>query len=271
MGLDLYTHMAGGGGIPLRAWPVDLVPPLTSGSMSIPATFEIEIENCTSFVGFSYRTGGWNPHVETVRELVADPTLSYENSTLARLYERFQPRTLQEIFIEDEPAPIKPLHSLPATRRLYRYVWALSPLRIRGVSTAAQPEGHHYFGPQDTDGGLKQFNRLRAVLESIQTHGFDPAMFGTILGYFLTNGTDYRFVVGSGNHRIAILKVLGGQNTVPASLNRSHPAVIPEARLDSWSTEAGGPFEPGTAQALFEKLFNEDGLRKARNLGLVLS
>jgi hypothetical protein len=106
------------------------------------------------------------------------------------------------------------------------------------------------------------------VLTSIQAGGYQRERYGTMLGYFLTDGSDYRFVIGSGNHRVSILKALGHRRVL-ASLNHSHPAVIHEQRLSSWSRAVGGPFDEGTAEALFGKLFLEDGLDKARNLGLV--
>ena len=80
---------------------------------------------------------------------------------------------------------------------------------------------------------------------------------------------EYRFVVGTGNHRLAVLRVLGPAR-IPAALLDSHPAVIDRARIDSWSTDHGGPFAPGTAEVLFEKLMSESGRAKARHLGLVV-
>lgn len=227
----------------------------------------MDIENCTTFVGFSYRSDGWNPHVATAHALLANPDLKYHESPLAHLYETFQPKTLQELFLEGAEEDFEPLCSLPTVRAAYRYVWALSPSRIRAISTQAEPEGHHYFGPLTADNALNQFDRLRLVLESIQEQGFRPVEHGMIGGYFLANGDDYRFVVGAGNHRLAVLRVLG-HKTVPVSLLDSHPAVIDRSRIPTWSIDRGGPFQSGTAEALFEKLMTEDGLAKARKLGL---
>ncbi len=280
-GFDIYHHMAGGRRFPVRIWPLPTVGPLQPhsrpffGSMMVVAAtgialgFEIDIEHCTSFVGFSFRTGGWNPHVATLEEYLRNPSLRYEESSLYRLHESFRPATLQELFLEDEEAPLEPLSNLPAVRPLFRYVWAVSPSLIEEVGHSGQhPGGHHYFGPMPPEKGQAQFERLIKTYRSIEEEGFQPERYGPIMGYFLADDTSYRFVVGSGNHRLAALKVLG-HTTVPVCLTRTHPAVIHRSRLDSWTVDQGGPFEAEAAHALFEKLINEDGLAKARNLGVL--
>lgn len=260
--------MAGGAAVPFRIWRIPRVPPLDSPGPSLPKSFEVDLESCTSFAGFSFRSDGWNPHVETVKALMDDPGLEFAESPLATLYERFRPTTLQELFVEDADAPLEPLSFIPTTRAGFRYVWALSPSRLRQISQQATPEGHHYFGPQSSEGAVRQFERLRDLVVSISERGFRPEGYGPIGGYFLVAGDQYRFVVGTGNHRLAVIRVLG-PDRFPASLLDSHPAVIDRARIESWSTDHGGPFAPGAPEVLFDKLMFETGLGKARFLGLV--
>lgn len=269
LGRDLYTHMAGGRRIPVRVWPLSPLAPLGSDMSRAPESFVVNIEDCTSFVGFSYRSGGWNPHVETVRELLADPSLDYEDSTLYRLYDRFVPTTLQDLFVEDVKRRLEPLASMPPVREHFRYVWILSRARIRKYSgVTAEPRGHQYFGPHDLSTGRAEFERTREVLQSIRREGFAPERYGMIKGYFLADGSSYRFVAGSGNHRLAVLKALGYEE-IPCALNDNHPAIIPRERLGTWCIDQGGPFQTATATALFDKLFHETGTSKAQTLGLL--
>jgi hypothetical protein len=228
----------------------------------------VDIDSCTSFPGFSYRSGGWNPHVATLEEYVRSPDLTYEESTLCRRYNNFIPRTLQELFLENESAPMHPLDQLPAVRRLFRYIWAVNQAVIGRVGHDEVGTGHNYFGPSTPERGKEQFDRLIRTFRSIEAEGFRPDEYGPVKGYFLADNDTFRFVVGSGNHRLAALKVLG-QKSVTVGLTRTHPAVIHRSHLDSWATENGGPFAAETAHALFDKLLTEDGLVKARNLGLV--
>ena len=269
---DSYQHMAGGRLIPWRVRSIPPVSPLRPSSRRmIPSSFEIDIDSCTSFAGFSYRTGGWNPHVATLGEFIADPSLRYEDSSLFRLYEAFMPETLQQLFLEDVEQPMRPLSWLPPLRDLFRYVWTLNPALIRSVGAAEPREelrGHHYFGPMSPERGRAQFERTLDVFRSIQKDGFLPDRYGPVGGYFLADESSYRFVVSPGNHRLAVLKVLG-HTSVRVGLRPGHPGVIHRSELASWTVEQGGPFEQLTAHTLFEKLMSEDGLNKARRIGVV--
>jgi hypothetical protein len=64
------------------------------------------------------------------------------------------------------------------------------------------------------------------------------------------------------------MKALGSTD-ITVALNGSHPTAIQRSRLHSRSFSEGCPFQPGTAEMLFEKIFNETGRVKARNLGLL--
>lgn len=270
-GFDFYRHMAGGRRMPLRLKPIREVGlPSLDAHRAAPKVFDMDLEHCTSLAGFSYRSGGWNPHVATLEEFAADRSLGYEGSSLHRLLHTFVPETLQEIFLEDREEPMAPLFRLPAERRLYRYVWTLSPRLVAKADATSKGDlhGHHYFGPMPDERGRAQFHRLLDTFLSIEREGFDPERYGYPTGYFVADDSSYRFVVGAGNHRLAALKILGF-STVPVSLSRSHPAVIHRRDLPSWTVAEGGPFAPETAQALFEKFMTEDGSTKARNIGVL--
>jgi hypothetical protein len=258
--------MAGGRSIPVSLQRLPVLGPLERTRPGEPPAFEVDLENCTSFVGFSYSDRGWNPHVTTLREYTINRHLTYEDSSLCRLHTIFKPATLQELFLEDADHDLEPLCSLPPTRELFRYVWAINQNKIRNVGPLPQLKGHHYFGPLSQERGRKEFDRLIRTFRSIEQDGFRPDVFGPLRGYFMIDGSRHRFVVGAGNHRLAALRVLG-YSTVRVGLNTSHPAVVQRSRLDSWTVESGGPFQGETAYALFDKLMNEDGLDKARNVG----
>ncbi|MGH8949708.1 MAG: hypothetical protein ACRDXF_12670, partial [Acidimicrobiia bacterium] len=173
LGFDVYNHMAGGRRFPFRVWALPGVGPLQPhtpilhgsllalGDVGVALGFEVDLEHCTSFVGFSYGSGGWNPHVAALDEFRRNPALTYEESSLWQLHQVFRPANLQEIFLEGTEEPMKPLSDLPPTRRLFRHVWALSPALIREATKSdARPSGHHYFGPMPEEKGRAQFDRL---------------------------------------------------------------------------------------------------------------
>lgn len=261
MGMDVYRHVAGGRRLPFLVRRLRAIGPMRPATGS----FLVPLDPSTSFVGFSYHPDGWNPHVKTLHEFIANDSLTYEQSSLYRLHQQFQPTTLQELFLGDMEVPAGPLHRLPVARELFRYIWCLSPKSIAGP--VRESRGHHYFGPLSKERGTHEFESLLRTYRSIRDRGFQPEAHGPVRGYFLADGDEYRFVVGSGNHRLAVLRVLGFTE-FEAHINASHPAVIHRDELAMWGTEVGGPFEPGTAERLFDALFHGDGDAKARSLGI---
>ena len=230
-------------------------------------SFTIALDEATTFVGFSYHRDGWNPHVETLKSFEAEPSLTYQQSPLFRTHEQFRPSNLQELLVEDATRPLRPLDSLPLDRRLFRYIWVVTPATIREALRDPRPRGHHYFGPLTTEQGLHQFDRGLAAYRSIRRDGFRPDLHEPVRGYFLVAGTERRFVVTGGNHRLAVMRVLGHEQ-VTVELSRTHPAVIDRSDLERWGRHRGGIFVDDAAHVLFDKLFHENGMAKARALGL---
>lgn len=262
-GFEIYPHVAGGRAVPVLIRRLRPPAPL-------PASFQVAVEETTSFVGFSYRAVGWHPLVQTLEEYATDPDLTYEQSTLARVHERFQPATLQELLLDGVTVDLPPLHRLPALRSLFRYIWSVSPRDLRHPRVATgELRGHDYFGPVTRERGRRQFERLLRAYHSIRSNGFRPSGSHPIRGYFLADDDGRRrFVVGLGNHRVAVLRHLGAE-TFPASLQLTHPAVVHHRDLDLWTTRRGGVFAPETAEALFSRMLHEDGRAKACRLGLL--
>jgi hypothetical protein len=105
--------------------------------------------------------------------------------------------------------------------------------------------------------GKHEFDRLITTFRSIRANGYRPHDFAPITGYFIGSGDDFRFVVGSGNHRMAALAALGARR-VNVALH-SHPAVVPLSQLTRWTVGHGGLFAPDTAHALFALYVRGEG------------
>ena len=269
LGYDVYRHMAGRRRIPLRVRRQIPIGPITRETRGIPEFFEVEVARCTSFAGFPYDPGDWNPLVATLREYEADPSLSYERSSMRRLHRGFQPGTLQEMYFGSSvEEPLYPLCDLNPVRAIYRYIWDTSPSQIDLVRKQRPGRSEsYYFGPVSEERGRAEFERLVEAFRSIRGEGYAPERYGYVTGYLLGDQSTFRFVIGSGNHRLAALAALD----VPIVRVRlhSHPAVIHRSQLSSWTTEHGGPFDPRTAQLLFDEMLKGSGRVKAERLGLL--
>ena len=109
---------------------------------------------------------------------------------------------------------------------------------------------NYYFGPHSEQSGALEFERLRMVLSSIRKSGYEPRLHPPMTGYFVTSGGEYSFVVGSGNHRMAVLAALGIKTAVVEL--HSHPAIIDESDLHRFTTAGGCAWEPPAARQVFE-------------------
>jgi hypothetical protein len=258
-----------------RAFPTRL-PVLLEEQPTDPyrTAFRVRLDDVTTRTGFSHGPEGWHPFVETLREYMADPGLRYENSTLARVYARYQPATTQEVLLDHIETPIEPFCRWPPDVNLFSWVWAHTPYSARRILNEVRDRGEdrawRVFGPHSLEYGRKEFHRIIRVYESIKSEGFETEKHEgrPIDGYFLVRGDRYRFVLLHGNHRVAALKTLG-YSEVNVRIRRSHPAVVDQAQLHRWSIGGGGLYPEETATALFEMLFTESGRSKAFRMGLI--
>lgn len=265
LGYDIHDHLRGGRRIPVRLRRVQPVGPLRSAEGPLPAKIEVDIERCTSFLGLAFSAKGWNPLVATLRQFEDNPDLSYEDSVFAQVHQRFLPQTLKDLFFPGSPELYEPLNALEVDRRYYRYVWKISPAMV----VAAKPgtfSPNYSFGPLEPSRGQAEFDRLIKTYLSIRDHGYQPKSYSYVTGYFLGDGANHRFVIGSGNHRVAALAVLGGER-MEVQLH-SHPASIHRDQLSLWTRAKGGLFSMSTAEALFDHFLHGDGSAMAEYLKL---
>jgi hypothetical protein len=250
--------------------PMNLPVPATPSPVG-PTTFEVDLAKVTTPCGFSYHPDGWHPYRDTLTELLAEPDIPYERTTLARYYEGFQPRTVQEALLEEIDEPLEPIGRWPALLPLFKHLWALTPRYVAKI--LADPRevkgARQQFGPQPVDFGRYQVERVGESYESLR-RGYRPQDYpdGYLTGYFLVRGDDYRFVVFHGNHRLAAFERLGIDRPL-AIVQRGDPPVVDADRLEMWTEGRYGVYPRGVAQLLFDKLFTETGREKAERLGLL--
>lgn len=254
-----------GYGLQLLRLPVPTV--TTRGG---PLAFEVALDRVTTPCGFSYHPDGWHPYRDTLAELLAEPDLPYERTTLARFYEAFQPETVQEALLEDVDEPVDPVARWPAVLPLFKHLWSLTPRYVDAVLADPDPVrgARQQFGPHSAEFGRRQADRLVRAHESL-TRGYRPHEYsdGYLRGYFLVRGDDYRFVAFHGNHRLAAFERLGIDRPL-ATFKRGHSPVVDADRLGRWVEGRYGVFTREAAELIFDRLFTETGREKADRLGL---
>ena len=234
----------------------------------------VPITSVTSRVGFSYAEDGWHPFVQTLKEYIANPELRYEDSSLARLYHQYRPQNMQEVLLDHIETPQMPFCDWLPKYELITWLWVLNKrnnvLHQDSLTSKPNAGGWIFFGPHTQEYGRKEFQRLIGVYESIKHQGYrqELADMDSVNGYFLKKGTDIRFVLLQGNHRVSALKALG-YSDVSVLIRKAHPAVIDHAKLHKWTKGSGGIYPLPLVENIFESLFSMSGLQKAQRYGLV--
>ena len=238
--------------------------------------FSVNLNSITSRIGFSYADEGWHPFVETLKEYIQNKNLKYEDSSLALVYQKYCPKNVQEVLLDQIKEPVVPFCEWPPANDLLRWVWALNTSSVKSylryVKKKKEAEGWIFFGPHSPEYGKKEFNRLVKVYDSIGANGYQKELAeqDPVNGYFLKSGDDFRFVLLQGNHRVSALKALG-YSEVSAVIRKGHPAVIDRNDLKQWTKSFGGMYSAFLVQSLFDNLFIQTGKEKAIRLGIIES
>ncbi|MEM7479502.1 MAG: hypothetical protein AAF483_31335, partial [Planctomycetota bacterium] len=131
----------------------------------------------------------------------------------------------------------------------------LDPKCIRG--------GAQLHGPLEREAGIKEFVRIKGLMESIEKHGYDPNAFplGLITGILLKHEGRKRFLVIHGQHRTAILTAMGHEEILVGS-RREGPATIDSSDAENWPHVKSGLISKEAAVLQFSRHFScdqEDG------------
>lgn len=235
-------------------------------------TVLVDVERVVNRARFRYGTGTWHPLVAALEEQLTAGGLPYEESVLARFYERFRPESVHDVLLGSRTAP-SVLMQWPAVDALLD-VWSVTERHVRSITTRLDLSPtrwpSQFLGPNTLVHGRDHLDRVLHIHRSIRCSGYRPRDFpdGIGTGYFLVDGNDYRVVIGHGNHRLAALTVLRIPQ-VPIRLRLPHPPVVARTDLGRWTTERGGLYTAEEATALFDSYFTDDGLERGRGLGLV--
>lgn len=245
--------------------------------------FEVPLRRCRYLYGGTFgpaggedaATSGWHPFVAVLHELAANPDLRYEDSVLARFYERFQPQSQVAFFF---PRDVAADHQDAALARapmgsgyapLVPWQLEIEPRSDRGEHGLGPEHGHQSYGPVSSEKGRKEFERLRSTHASIRDHGYHPELAkADVAGLFVLRGADYRFVVRSGHHRMAALAALGAEKVRVGFFHRDPRAVNAEA-IATWPLVREGVFDEALAVRFVDLLFDEDQSWRGRDLGLL--
>lgn len=220
----------------------------------------VRLSVCRDILGYAYTPPGWHYFVAFLRQYAKNPGLPPMESVLARYFERFKPGSLLEAMTGIPKAALPGgLARLPDWPPLPWLDVTFTPANARQHFGPFSPRAIHFHDA-----------RCRHLYEKIRQEGYQPDRYpdGYIRGFYLKDGKRYRFIVTSGQHRIAVLAALGIESFV-ARIHRKFPRVADIDRILEWPQVANGTYTPEQAEQVFRLYFRLDGSERAKRLGLL--
>lgn len=211
--------------------------------------FKVDINKFTGFDGY-YTFNGEGPLFKGAKEIYLKPNIKIEDSYLYYFYNTFQPKNYGE------------LYKLNLNNSLYKIP---SFLQFKPwINSFADPKNIRkgLFGPCEFKDVEHRLIRIKNLFKNIRELGYIPSEKDIIKGYILHSKDDFRFLVTSGHHRVAVLKVLNylfpnqfNLVTVAFEENRCNLRFIDEKNIDRWPAVVNNFCSKKDALEIFNKFF----------------
>jgi len=212
---------------------------------------KVAISKIINVIYFDYKK--YHPFVITLRQCKKLSNLRYEDSKLYEYYKKFNPQNLSQVMFETD--------EIESLKHIDKYniclPWRSKIIKIKGEKGLSINHGCQYFGKVSRDKGLLEFNRIIKLYNLIKKNGYNKKK--KIVGYLLKNDNDYRVIVISGNHRMAVLAAMGNRyirikirNKIPIELSF----------IEKWPLVEKNIITKIEAEKIFNRYFQSNGKNK---------
>lgn len=204
-----------------------------------------------------------SPFVQTLQRSDAQ----YADSALFQYYESVTPSCVGDFLqltdsrIATLPpmAAVMPWWCMSPERRLQQVAWEengrfLGKEAMKLGASKSNDFGWHHFGPVSPAVGQMEFDRLRAVFQSIRRNGYNPTSHLHVHGEFLIRGDDWVWVNIGGKHRLCALVALGWREVVVSAKRKYGPEFVRREEVDLWPNVQSGWFTREEALRLFDRI-----------------
>lgn len=167
----------------------------TFGKQIITNEFNIKINNFIGYEG-SYIYEGDAPLLKSAIEIYENPEMDFKESYLFKFYKEFQPKNYGQLY---DLSKKNSLYCLSSYIDFKPWIndFPQNNKKSKGI-----------FGPIDKNEIEHRFIRLKNLIYNINKFGYLPTDKDIIKGYLLLLEDDYKFLITSGHHRVAVLKAI---------------------------------------------------------------
>ena len=198
----------------------------------------------SSFAGFVKQE--FDPLYLCALEIIENPKINFKDSYLNKFYKNPKNYKFGKIF------------NLSMKNKYYDLDWenSFSPW------SNAKPQINVHGGIVDASFIKMRFLKIRNTINNIIEFGYIPTKKDIVKGYFLVKGSEYRFIVLQGWHRLAVLKALHSTNPmqfkyipVTFDLDRSNKKFILKENIKNWPALKKGDTSFMDAEEIFNSYF----------------
>ena len=202
------------------------------------------------FIGYNGALAyeGEAPLLKTAIEIYKNPEINVEESFLYDFYEKFQPKNFGELY---------KLNSENSLKKISSYI-DFKPWIHDFPNHKEKTKG--IFGPTDIIEIKHRILRIKNLFANIEQYGYISNETDIIKGYLLLINNDYKFLITSGHHRIAVLKTINMVNKkkfnnilVKFDSKKSTKKIIDIKNIQKWPALASSFCSENDALDFFKK------------------
>lgn len=221
------------------------------------------------FLGVHAYKAGANssaPFIHTIKEYINGTVKSYTGSSLFLFYEEFQPKSISEYLYLDKSGN-EIINNTPASGVFFPWenINPIEKVRQRANEVENDNKEHNsdlkffggdpFYGPVSIAKGELEYNRLVNVYKSILKNDFKIDLNGSnnIFAIALEKNNEYRYLISSGQHRVAALSVLEYKNI---TLLMYKNIIVRRSEVEFWPGVKNGYFSKSEALKVFDRIFS---------------
>ena len=211
--------------------------------------FLVDINKFTGFDGF-FTYNGKAPLLKTAIEVFNCPKIKAHESYLFEFFKNFKPKNYGELYKLNLNNSLYDLSSFLQFKPWVNNVLDKTNLR-KGL-----------FGPSEINEVEHRLIRLKNIFRNIEKFGYIPSEKDIVKGYILRSKGDFRFLITSGHHRIAVLKAINyfypekyKSVTVAFEENRCNLKFVDEKDIEKWPAVLNKYCSKKDALEFFNKFF----------------
>lgn len=219
--------------------------------------FSLPTQMIVNPLGFRYSKTTEHPYILTIKQyLQKGADIDYDTSVLKKYYENFAPIDTSDLFREIKGIDDYEFLKSKKLPKAYILPWDSNwQFKEHDCGLLVDEHGRTLLGPVSKKRGIFELNRIISIYNSIKNRGYIPKRNEKFNGYFLKNGSEFTFLLESGNHRMAALTMLNYQS-IEVTFTEGKPRIIDIETINDWPQVINKNISEDVAKEIFYYIFN---------------